>query len=218
MKTVNKAMLLMRQFTLEQLEIGLSELARRTSEYKAVTRRLLLALMENGLIEQNPETRKYFLGSEFLALSRLREATVPVARAAQIVARWLSRASNETVHTKVPGRTGRATIAYHLPPRGNIINLRQADRYPFHASSSGLAYLSRTTLEWQAEIMALPRVRLTPATVVSTEALQDLVPQTGDQGHARTCNTVEDGVGNVAMAFFFGDNFGPRRGCSAGWL
>ena len=77
MKTVNKAMLLLRQFTQEQLEIGLSEFARMTGEDKAVTRRLLVALMENGFIEQNPETRKYFLGSESLALSRRRRWAVP---------------------------------------------------------------------------------------------------------------------------------------------
>lgn len=209
MKTVNKAMQLLRQFSLEQLEIGLSELARMTGEDKAVTRRLLVSLMENGFIEQNPETRKYFLGSEFLSLARLREATVPMGRAAQIVARWLGGASNETVHVGVPGRMGMATVAYHLPPRGNIINLRPADRYPFHASSSGLAYLARTTPERRAEILSLPRERLTPATVVEAGALADVVAQTRQRGYARTRNTVEEGVASVAMAFFLASAVDP---------
>ncbi|WP_370209026.1 IclR family transcriptional regulator [Pararhodobacter marinus] len=202
MKTVDKAMRLLRQFTLEQPEIGLSELARMTGEDKAVTRRLLVALMENGFIEQNPETRKYFLGSGFLSLARLREASVPMVRATQIVARWLSGVSDETVHVNVPGRTSMTTVAYHLPPRGNVINLKPAERYPYHAASSGLAYLARTTPERQAEILALPRERLTPATVIDEPTLRDLVAQARAQGYAVSRNTVEQGVAGVAMAFF----------------
>ncbi|MCB1395148.1 MAG: helix-turn-helix domain-containing protein [Rhodobacteraceae bacterium] len=129
MKTVNKAMLLLRQFTQEQLEIGLSEFARMTGEDKAVTRRLLVALMENGFIEQNPETRKYFLGSESLALSRLRWATAPMGRAAQVVARWLSSASSETVHIGVPGRDGdhrllpSAPRQHYQPAPGRLLSV-----------------------------------------------------------------------------------------------
>ena len=89
MKTVDKAMTLLRQFSLDRLEIGLNDLSRMTGEDKAVTRRLLLSLAKHGFVEQDPDTRKYFLGPGFLALARLREATVPMVRAAQVVSEWL---------------------------------------------------------------------------------------------------------------------------------
>lgn len=204
MSTVDKALTLLRQFSLEQLEIGLNELARMMGEDKAVVRRILVSLMKNGFIEQNPENKRYFLGSGFLALARLREATVPMVRATQIVSGWLSKKTNETVHVSIAGQTGMSTVAYNLPPRGNVINLRPADRYPFHSSSSGLAYLSFCTPETQERLLELPRERLTRFTVTDRDELRSLSAETRARGYACTRNTVEVGVASVAMPFFLG--------------
>lgn len=204
MTTVDKAMTVLRQFSLERLEIGLNEMARLTGEDKAVVRRILISLMKSGFVEQNSENQRYFLGSGFLALARLREATVPMVRATQIVSAWLSRKTNETVHVSIAGQTGMSTVAYNLPPRGNVINLRPADRYPFHSSSSGLAYLSFCTPEIRDRLLELPRERLTRFTVVDAEELRALCATTRIAGHACTRNTVEVGVASVAMPFFLG--------------
>ena len=197
-------MRLLRQFSLEHLDFGLNELARMLEEDKAVVRRILVALMKNGFIEQNPENQRYFLGTGFLALARLREATVPMVKATQILSGWLSKATNETVHVSIPGQTGMSTVAYNLPLRGNVINLRPADRYPFHSSSSGLAYLSFCTLETRERLLELPRKKLTQFTVVDADELRTLCAETRVAGYACTRNTVEVGVASVAMPFFLG--------------
>lgn len=202
MKTVDKAMTLLRLFTLDNLEIGLNELARQTNEDKAVTRRLLLSLMKHGFIEQNPENRKYFLGHGFLSLARLREATVPMVKAAQIACHWLSAQTNETVHVGIPGRSGMATAAYKLPTRGNIINLRPADSYPFHSSASGLAYLAFCAPQTRDQLFDLPRKKLTRFTVTDQAELLALCETTKMQGFACARNTVEEGVASIAMPFF----------------
>ncbi|GLT11455.1 IclR family transcriptional regulator [Sulfitobacter porphyrae] len=202
MSTVDKAMELLRQFSLERLEIGLNELARMTGEDKAVVRRLLISLTNSGFIEQNPENRKYFLGSGFLALARLREATVPMIKATQIVSEWLCKKTSETVHVGIPGTSGMSTVAYNLPYRGNVINLRPADRYPFHSSASGLAYMSFCTAETQRRLLALPRERLTRFTVTDHDELLKVISATKARGYAYSRNAVEVGVASVAMPFF----------------
>lgn len=204
MTTVDKAMTVLRQFSLERLEIGLNEMARLTGEDKAVVRRILVSLMKSGFVEQNPENQRYFLGSGFLALARLREATVPMVRATQIVSAWLCKKTNETVHVSIAGQTGMSTVAYNLPPRGNVINLRPADRYPFHSSSSGLAYLSFCRPKTQECLLELPREKLTRFTVTDADELRTLCTKTRTQGYACTRNTVEEGVASVAMPFFLG--------------
>ncbi|WP_375175056.1 IclR family transcriptional regulator [Pseudooceanicola sp.] len=204
MTTVDKAMKLLRQFSLERLEIGLNELSRQTGEDKAVVRRILVSLMKSGFVEQNPENQRYFLGSGFLALARLREATVPMVRATQIVSAWLCSKTNETVHVSIAGQTGMSTVAYNLPPRGNVINLRPADRYPFNSSSSGLAYLSFCTPVTRERLLELPRERLTRFTVTDPDELRALCATTRANGYACTRNTVEEGVASVAMPFFLG--------------
>jgi IclR family transcriptional regulator, acetate operon repressor len=206
LKTVDKAMTLLRQFSLENLEIGLNELARSTGQDKAVTRRLLLSLSKHGFIEQNLDNRKYRLGHGFLSLARLREATIPMFKATQIVTQWLSAHANETVHVGIPGETAMSTASFTLPARGNVINLRPAETYPFHSSSSGLAFLSFCSAETRARIMQLDREKLTPFTVIEADDLMTLMTETRARGYAFMRNTVEVGVASVAMPFFISGN------------
>ena len=205
MKTVDKAMSLLRQFSLENLEIGLNEFARVTGEDKAVVRRLLISLSKHGFIEQNPDNRKYRLGHGFLSLARLREATIPMFKATQIVSQWLSAQANETVHVGVPGASGMTTASFTLPPRGNVINLRPADSYPYHSSASGLAFLSFCSAETRERLLTQNREKLTRFTVTGDDELAQLIAQTRGQGFAATRNTVELGVASVAMPFFTDD-------------
>ncbi|MBU2983149.1 IclR family transcriptional regulator [Lentibacter algarum] len=206
MKTVDKAMLLLRQFSLESLEIGLNELARLTGQDKAVTRRLLVSLVKHGFIEQNPETRKYSLGHGFLSLARLREATVPMVKATQIVVQWLCTKSNETAHVGIPGAERMTTAAYALPSRGNVINLRPAETYPYHASSSGLAFLSFCSESTRMRLLELEREKLTRFTLTDDDALAAFFEETRQRGYSFSRNTVEDGVCSVAMPFFTDGN------------
>lgn len=43
---------------------SLAELVAQSGLNKSTLRRLLLALMRNGMVEQNPESRRYYLGEE----------------------------------------------------------------------------------------------------------------------------------------------------------
>lgn len=201
-KTVDKAMSLLRQFSLEDPEIGLNELARRTGEDKAVTRRLLISLCKHDFLEQNPETRKYRLGHGFLSLARLREATVPMTKATRVVSRWLSAKANETVHVGIPGAEGMLTVSYMLPPRGNVINLRPAERFPYHASASGLAFLAFCTPDTRDRLLRLDREKVTRFTVTEQDALLDQIGAAQQRGYALTRHTVEVGVSSIALPFF----------------
>ncbi len=202
MKTVDKAMKVLSQFSLAHKEIGLSEMARMAELDKAATRRLLVALSEYGFVEQVAETRKYRLGYGFLALARIREATVPLTKAAQDVANWLAAETNETVHLSVPGAHAMSTLAFCLPERGNVINLRAADTYPFHAASSGLVYLAFCSPATQARLLALKREKLTTETVTDVAALKALLKQFKSDGYSQSRNVFEFGVASVAMPFF----------------
>lgn len=202
MKTVDKAMVLLRQFSLENLEIGLNDLARNTAEDKATVRRLLVSLCKHGFVEQNPETRKYRLGHGFLSLARLREATVPMVNATQVATRWLCAKSNETAHVGIPGAAGMSTASFTLPSRGNVINLRPADSYPYHASASGLAFLSYCTPQTRQRLLELKREKMTRLTITETDVLEEFLSQTRKLGYSFSRNTVEVGVCSIAMPFF----------------
>lgn len=209
MKTVDKAMTVLGQFSLERTEIGLSDLSRLADLDKAATRRLLIALAKHGFIEQVAETRKYRLGHGFLRLARIREATVPITQAAQEICDWLVKEVDETVHISVPGEDGMVTIAHRLPKRGNVINIIPSQVLHYHATASGLAFLAFASDETAERILKLRREKITDATVISKSDLKAKVREFKAQGYAQTQNTFELDVASVAMPFF-GDATDPQ--------
>ncbi|MEX0337923.1 MAG: IclR family transcriptional regulator [Arenibacterium sp.] len=208
MKTVDKALSVLDQFSMDHTEIGLSELARMAKLDKAATRRLLVALSKHGFIEQVAETRKYRLGHGFLRLARIREATVPIVRAAEEVCEWLVEQANETVHVSVPGDQGMTTIAHRLPRRGNVINIIPSQMLYYHATASGLAFLAFASTETVNKILKLSREKMTEATVTSKKELLAQAAKFKAQGYSQTRNTFENDVASIGMPFF-GDATDP---------
>jgi len=202
MKTVDKALKVLDQFSLEVTEVGLSELSRMAELDKAATRRLLVALGKHGFIEQSAETRKYRLGPGFLRLAHIREATVPMAQAAREVCEWLVDEVGETVHVSVPWDRSMATIAHRLPRRGNVINIDDTQALYFHATSSGLAYLAFTSEEKRNRLLALKREAVANSTVTDKTELLALLATVREQGYSANTDSFEDGVASMGVPFY----------------
>lgn len=202
MKTVDKALSVLDQFSMSQTEIGLSELSRMSGLDKAATRRLLVALSKHGFIEQSEETRRYRLGHGFLRLARIREVTVPVSHAAQEVCDWLVQQTNESVHVSIPGAQGMTIIAHKLPDRGRVVKIDPAQILFYHATASGLIYLSLATPPAVERVLALKREKIADETITSKAELQKVMKQFRAQGYSQTRNSFEADVASIAMAFF----------------
>lgn len=202
MKTVDKALKVLDQFSLSQTEIGLSELARMADLDKAATRRLLVALSKHNFIEQNEETRRYRLGHGFLRLARIREATMPIGEIAQRVTDWLVSETNETVHVAIPGAQGMTTIAYRLPNRGRVVNIIPSEVLNYHATASGLVFLAFATAPTADRILDLKREKITRETTTTKPELLNLIKGFRTQGYALSRNSFEDDVASIAMPFF----------------
>lgn len=202
MKTVDKALQVLDQFSLSHTEIGLSELARMAELDKAATRRLLMALAKHNFVEQCEETRRYRLGHGFLRLARIREATVPISHIAQNATDMLVAQTNETAHASLPGPMGMTTIAHKLPNRGRVINILPAELLNYHATASGLVFLAFATDATAARILALKREKVASGTITAKQELLSVIKQFRGQGYAQTSNTFEADVASLAMPFF----------------
>jgi len=201
MKTVDKALGVLDQFSLDHTEIGLSELSRMAGLDKAATRRLLVAMAKHGFIEQSAETRKYRLGHGFLRLARIREATVPVSRIAQEAVDWLVGETNETAHASLPGAQGMVTIAHRLPNRARVIKIDPAEVLNYHATASGLAYLAFASDTTRDRLLALKREKLAEETITDEAALRKALGKFRAQGYSQTRNSFEADVASVGMVF-----------------
>lgn len=213
MKTVDKALGVLDQFSLENREIGLSELARMAGLDKAATRRLLVAMAKHGFIEQSAETKKYRLGHGFLRLARIREATVPVSRIAQEVTDWLVGETNETAHVSLPGAQGMVTIAHRLPNRGRVIKIDPAELLNYHATASGLAFLAFASDATCERLFGLKREKIAAETITDAAELAGALKRFRTLGYSQTRNSFEADVASIGMTF--GDGGPDPIGCIA---
>ncbi|WP_299413690.1 IclR family transcriptional regulator [uncultured Sulfitobacter sp.] len=202
MKTVDKALTVLDQFSFTNKEIGLSEMARMSGLDKAATRRLLVALIEHNFIEQSQETKRYRLGHGFLRLARIREATVPVSHIAQDVVSRLVDQTNETAHVGIPGPSGMTTIAHKLPNRGRVVIVLPAEVLNYHATASGLVFLAFASDVTATRIMDLKREKITPNTITSKAEVLRLTKEFRAQGYAKVSNMFEQDVSSIAMPFY----------------
>ena len=91
----------MKAFSEEQVEIGISDLAKRLGVAKSTVHRLAVTLVAEGMLEQNPDTGKYRLGIALFRLGSLVRRRMIVSNEARPLLRELREKVNETVHLAV---------------------------------------------------------------------------------------------------------------------
>lgn len=207
MRTVEKALKLLDFFTDKVVEIGLSDLARLSGIDKATVLRMLNAMAESGLVEQNPENRRWRLGAGVLRLARLREAVLPVSRVLTPILERLADRTGETAHASLLSGRDLANIGVVEPARANRVHIEPGLVLPLYATASGLAVTAYARPEQRERALSRKLVAVTGQTPTSREALQDLVSLARTRGFATADQTFESEVYGIAMPLFGPDGY-----------
>ncbi|WP_136442154.1 IclR family transcriptional regulator [Pacificoceanicola onchidii] len=200
--TVAKALMLLEHFSEEEPELGLSEIARRSGVDKAAVHRMLGAMAESGLVEQQADSRLYRLGAGVLRLARVRETAFPIASVVQPILETLSAQTGETVHASLISGRALANIATCESRKSNRVSLVAGEVLPFHSTASGLATLAFADESLLDRVLAAPRASLTPFTVTDAETLRARVDAVRAQGYAESDQTNEEEVHGLAAPLF----------------
>lgn len=205
MSTVAKAISLLEMLGSGAPEVALADLARRARFDKATTRRLLVALIEHGLVEQNERNRLYRLGAGIARLALMREAQFPFLRAALPTIEALAADTGETVH--ISEYSGRGLVSLHVveSPRANRVSVPVGELLPLHATASGLAFLAFAEKGVRERALAAPLPAYTRHTVTDPAALARLIDATRGQGYSIGAQGFEDGVVSVAAPILAAD-------------
>jgi IclR family transcriptional regulator, acetate operon repressor len=205
MQTVDKAMKLLGLFSPSATEIGLSELARRAHYDKAATRRFLVALAKHGLIEQNPEDRKYRLGPALLRFARVREATMPFKAIVDPVLARMADQIGETAHASLLAGDRLTTLSIVEPKRATRVFVDPSQPLPLHATASGLACLAfMDEAEAEALLSNGKLKKHTAKTLTRRSDIREELILTHRRGFGRGNKSFEDEVVGTAAAIFDG--------------
>jgi IclR family KDG regulon transcriptional repressor len=171
-KMIAKAFSLMELFLDHGSELTLDEMARLSGLNKATTRRIALALIECGFMQQSEKRGKYSLGMKFLDFSGLIKNTNAIAAAANPYLIELSRKMNESVQLALwDGMKGVLCGSFHADQLLKVVP-DEGTRLMMHNSSLGKAILAEMTEEQLDRYFDKGLKLFTPNTITDLEDLK----------------------------------------------
>jgi len=179
---------------------GVSEVAADIGVHKSTAFRLLAALEERGLVEQNHDRGRYQLGFGILRLASAIPARLDLVQQARPVLDELAASLGETVNLAVLREHYAVNVDQARGPAAVSAQNWVGQLTPLHATSSGKVLLANLPQPQRAELIernGLPR--LTEATVTSATALEQSLAKVREDGYATTFEELEVGLNAVAV-------------------
>jgi len=198
-QSILKAIRVLRGFTRERPERGVTELSAELKWPKAVVHKILVTLEQGHLVQQDPLSRHYRLGPGIMELAGVFLSEEPLTREGTPLLKELAR---NTGHTAALAVLDALEVLYVHVIEGTAAlktTARAGDRRPAHATASGkvlLADLSSDVLDQLLgrNVMAA----LTPQTIVDPGRLREQLIAVRASGYA--LNLEERIAGMVGVA------------------
>lgn len=201
-KSVVKAIDIMRAFSPSEPRLTLAEIARRRGLPKSTVHNLLATLLAYGFIEKAGDDY-YALGTAIIALTQAVRVNVELRDRAAPLLRELADACRESVYLTVLDRDHCLYIYAIESPKRLLARTAVGDRAPLHCTSVGKAILSTLSREEVEDVVG--RVGLptfTPATITDLDALHADLVDTRERGYALDIGEHETGVYCIGAPIF----------------
>lgn len=195
-------MRLLKTFTAEEPELGITVLAKRLGVAKSTAHRLASTLVAEGFLEQNPADGRYRLGLLLFAMGAMVRRRMNVSEQAVPYLHDLCERSGETVHLAVLHEREilylRNIESQHaIRPRSYL-----GVRMPAHCTSEGRALLAFSPPLLVAGVMRSGLSPRTSHTVTEKTALTRLLAAVRETGYAVDDEESENGMRGVAAPIF----------------
>jgi len=198
-KSVRRAVAVLRSFSLEEPELSVTYLSRQLDVHKSTISRLLATLEAERLVERNHETGRYRLGIGLIELAGLVTLHADLRRLARPLLRQLATQTQETAALAVRDVDEVINIEQAAPYDRRVLNIGWVGRRtPLHASSTGkvlLAYLPEEKVE---PLLGRSLTRFTEHTVVKVQTLREELALVRQRGYATGLEELEIGLNAVA--------------------
>jgi IclR family KDG regulon transcriptional repressor len=195
LSSVATAIRLLKAFSEDEVEIGISALGRRLSLAKSTVHRLAVTLVSEGLLEQDRESGRYRLGIALFRLGALVRRRMDVSNEARPYLYDLRAKTNESVHLAILDGT---EIMYVYNLEGTHAIRMRSDigvRKPAYCTAEGQAILAFQPNDVVEGVIAAGLEPRTANTVISPEKFIKALGATRQRGCA-----IEDEESEIGMA------------------
>lgn len=198
LSSVTAAMRVLKAFSEEEAELGISSLAKRLGLAKSTVHRLAVTLVSEGLLEQNPETGRYRLGIALFALGTLVRRRMDVSNQSMPFLAVLRERTGETVNLAILDHTNIMYLYNLESPQAIRMRSYIGARRPAFCTSEGRAMLAFSPPELVRGVIAEGLVARTPNTQVSPKELLAALEAVRTEGYALDDEESEIGMRGVA--------------------
>ena len=202
LSSVGSALRLLKAFTAEEPELGVTEIAKRLGVAKSTAHRLASTLVAEGFLEQNAVDGRYRLGLLLFSIGTLVRRRMNVSEQAVPHLQALCESSGETVHLAV---LHDAEVVFlrnieskqAIRPRSYL-----GVRKPAFCTSEGRALLAFGPPQQVTAALRGSLVPRTPKTLTDKAAITRLLQKIRSQGYAVDDEESEVGMRGVAAPIF----------------
>jgi len=187
-QSVHRAIKILSLFTLSKPRLGISEISRALNLHKATVQNLVRTLNDEGILQQDPETKKYQLGLRLYEFGVILTATLEINQKASEPTHQLAIKARKVVHVAIKdGDT--AIITLDAYPRSQpYLSTPLGLRFPLYCTALGkalLAYMGQAELD--DYLKDIKFVAYTPKTISQKRQLLNDLEKTRQRGYSINC-------------------------------
>jgi DNA-binding IclR family transcriptional regulator len=198
LSSVTTAIRLLKAFSEDEVEIGVSALAQKLKVAKSTVHRLAVTLVAEGLLEQNPETERYRLGIGLFGLGTLVRRRMNLSNEARPYLFDLRKHTGETILLGIPTDTQVMHVYDLESPQALGIKSDLGARKPAHCTAVGRAIFAFAPEETIEKLLSGPLERRTAHTVIDPARLREILAEVRQRGFAIEDEESEPGIRVIA--------------------
>jgi DNA-binding IclR family transcriptional regulator len=199
-QSVERAIAVLRSFSLQSPERGVTELGRELGLHKSTVSRLMKTLEQGGLLTRNPATERYRLSVDLIGLASQVVSYMDVREVARPFLRRLAEASQETVNLSVLDAHQVINLEQFVPQTRQIRNVgRVGRRMCMHCTAAGKVFLAHLPLQELEGVLEKDLERFTPYTITDCDELRQELARVRAHGYAVSQEELEEGLNVVAV-------------------
>jgi DNA-binding IclR family transcriptional regulator len=190
---------LIRLFTPQQTELSLAEMVAQAGLNYSTTYRIIQALVQEGLLAQNPANKKYRLGYGLIKFGELAKQSNYLIQAATPHVTKLAAEWGETTIVDVLNPSLEVVKALSIPSTYRIgANLADERPATLNNTAAGKVLLAHATPHKIEKFLSRKLVAFTDKTLTDPDQLRDELERVRRQGYATNIDEIE--IGYVAVA------------------
>lgn len=205
LSSVTTAIRLLKLFSVQDQELGISELAKRLHVAKSTVHRLASALLEEGLLEQNPENNRYRLGVALFGLGTLVRRRMEVVSEAKIYLTDLRVKTSENVRLAILSDQSVVYVNDFEGPHPLRLRSSIGLSLPAWATAEGVVLLSDKPDEFVAEVLEMETAASSHRVRPDAAKLHARIKDVRRLGYAIDNEESEVGMACVAAPVYGGD-------------